>query len=51
MLKQNSIYLVPLSSDDIHIERALFFPWEKGIPTRLIIPNLEDFIKIIFMGT
>lgn len=45
MLKQNSIYLVPLNSKDIHVNRALFFPWVKGIPRRLVIPNLETFIN------
>ena len=45
MLKQNSIYLVPLNSKDIHINRALFFPWVKGIPRRLVIPSLETFIE------
>lgn len=45
MLKQNSIYLVPINSKDIHVNRALFFPWVKGIPKRLVIPDLETFME------
>ena len=43
VLKQNSAYLVPLATDDIHIQRGLFFPWQKGISKRLVIPDLEEF--------
>lgn len=45
LIKQNSIYLVSINTNDIHIQRALFFPWKKGIPERLIIPNLDIFIR------
>ncbi|KSU23800.1 ATP-binding protein [Lactococcus lactis] len=44
VLKQNSAYFVPLDTDDIHIQRALFFPWFKGISKRLVIPNLSEFV-------
>ena len=27
LLKQSGAYFVPLDTDDIHIKRALFFPW------------------------
>ena len=31
LLKQNATYFVPLETDDLHIQRGLFFPWKKGI--------------------
>ena len=43
ILKQNSAYFVPLESSDIHTQRALYFPWQKGISKRLVIPDLEIF--------
>ena len=43
LLKQNSAYFVPVKTDDIHTQRALFFPWKKGISERLVIPDLEKF--------
>ncbi|MGK0719507.1 cell division protein FtsK [Streptococcus uberis] len=43
LLKQNSAYFIPLDTDDIHVQRALFFPWKEGISERLIIPDLETF--------
>ncbi|MDU4036087.1 MAG: cell division protein FtsK [Lactococcus lactis] len=43
LLKQTSAYFVPLNTDDIHIQRALFFPWKIGMSKRLIISNLEQF--------
>jgi hypothetical protein len=45
LLKQNSAYFVPLDTTDIHTQRGLFFPWQVGISKRLIIPNLEAFVK------
>lgn len=44
LLKQNSAYFVPLKTDDIHVQRALYFPMKKGISERLIIPDLEHFL-------
>ena len=29
MLKQTGAYFVPLDTEDIHVKRALFFPWTK----------------------
>lgn len=43
LLKQNSAYFVALDTDDIHVQRGLFFPWKKGVSERLIIPDLEQF--------
>ncbi|MGX7012577.1 FtsK/SpoIIIE domain-containing protein [Lactococcus cremoris] len=43
LLKQTSAYFVPLNTDDIHVQRALFFPWKIGISKRLIISDLEKF--------
>ncbi|MGF2142716.1 helicase HerA domain-containing protein [Vagococcus fluvialis] len=43
LLKQNSAYIIPLDSSDIHTQRGLFFPWRKGISERLVISNLEEF--------
>ena len=31
VLKQNSAYFVALETDDIHVQRGLFFPWKVGI--------------------
>ncbi|MGY0180724.1 cell division protein FtsK [Lactococcus garvieae] len=44
VLKQNSAYFVPLETEDIHVQRALFFPWFKGTSKRLVIPNLSEFV-------
>ncbi|MGO3607069.1 MAG: cell division protein FtsK, partial [Pseudolactococcus laudensis] len=38
-----SAYFVPHNTDDIHIQRALFFPWKLGISKRLVISDLEKF--------
>ncbi|WP_125581544.1 AAA family ATPase [Levilactobacillus cerevisiae] len=43
LLKQNGTYFVPLSGNSIHNARALFFPWLKGIPTRIEISDFEKF--------
>lgn len=43
LLKQNSAYFVPFDTDDIHGQRALFFPWKLGISQRLVISDLERF--------
>lgn len=43
LLKQTSAYFVPLTTDDIHIQRALFFPWKIGTSKRLVISDLEQF--------
>lgn len=45
LLKQNFAYFIAMDTDDIHVQRALFFPWKKGISKRLIIPNIENFSK------
>lgn len=45
VLKQNSAYFTALDSDDIHIQRSLFFPWKKGISERLVIPDLKSFAR------
>lgn len=42
LLKQNSAYFVPIETDDIHIQRALFFPWFKAISEKLVISDLSD---------
>lgn len=44
LLKQNSAYFVPMDTNDIHVQRALFFPWFRGISERLIV---HDFQKMI----
>lgn len=43
LLKQNSAYFMALETDDIHVQRGLFFPWRVGISERLIISDLEEF--------
>ena len=45
LLKQASAYFVPLNTDDIHVQRALFFPWKLGISKRLVISDLEQFSR------
>lgn len=45
LLRQNATYFVPLKTDDIHVQRGLFFPWIKGVSERLIISDLDDFAK------
>ncbi|MGT2775261.1 cell division protein FtsK [Streptococcus hyovaginalis] len=45
LLKQTGTYFVPLETDDIHIMRALFFPWKKGISQRLFVADIERFAK------
>lgn len=47
LLKQSGTYFVPMQTDDIHIERALFFPWVLGIPERLVIGDLREFLKVV----
>ena len=43
LLKQNSAYFVALKTNDIHVQRGLFFPWKKGISERIIISDLDQF--------
>lgn len=45
VLKQNSAYFVALNTEDVHIQRSLFFPWKKGISERLVIPDLKKFAQ------
>lgn len=45
LLKQSSIYFVPLPNQPLSVKRGLFFPWFKGMPTRLNITNLDSFIS------
>lgn len=45
LLKQAGAYFVPLDTEDIHVKRALFFPWKKGISKRIIIPDIEQFVS------
>lgn len=44
LLKQAGAYFVPLKTDDIHVKRALFFPWINGISKRLIIRDIDDYV-------
>ena len=44
VLKQNSAYFLALETDDIHVQRGLFFPWEEGISERLVIADLDHFV-------
>ncbi|GAB7391294.1 cell division protein FtsK [Lactococcus garvieae] len=45
LLKQNSAYFTPLDTEDIHTQRALFFPWFKGISERLVLSDLKETVK------
>ena len=44
VLKQNSAYFLALETDDIHVQRGLFFPWKQGISKRLLISDLDQFV-------
>lgn len=44
VLKQNSAYFLALETDDIHVQRGLFFPWKEGISERLVISDLDQFV-------
>ncbi|MEK3976615.1 helicase HerA domain-containing protein [Psychrobacillus sp. FSL K6-1267] len=44
LLKQAGAYFVPLKTDDIHMKRALFFPWINGISKRLIIRDIDQYV-------
>ena len=46
LLTQNSAYFMALDTDDIHVQRGLFFPWKKGVSERLVISDLEEFSKM-----
>lgn len=43
LLKQNTAYFMAPETDDIHVQRGLFFPWRVGISERLVIYDLEEF--------
>lgn len=45
LLKQNSAYFTPLDTEDIHTQRALFFPWFEGISERLLVSNLSEYVQ------
>ncbi|QYN51924.1 AAA family ATPase [Lactobacillus panisapium] len=45
VLKQSSIYFVPLGNHIFSVERGLFYPWFKGTPTRLNIDDLDNFFN------
>lgn len=34
-----------LDTNDIHVQRGLFFPWKEGVSERLIISDLDSFTK------
>lgn len=44
LLIQNNTVFVPYQTKEPNLARALFFPWVNGIPTRLKIDDLEQFI-------
>lgn len=43
LLKQNSVYFIPLYSNPIEARRGLFFPWQKGTAQRIVINNLDGY--------
>lgn len=43
LLPQTNTFFVAKDTSDIHIQRALYFPWIKGVSKRLMIPDLDDF--------
>lgn len=44
LLPQTSAYFVPYDPEEPNLARALFFPWIDGIPERLMIENIDQFI-------
>lgn len=46
LLNQNNAYFLPYKEEEANMARALFFPWVDGIPTRLIINDLDKFIQL-----
>lgn len=45
LLSQNNAYFVEYDKTNPNLARAFFFPWLDGIPTRLKINNLDEFIR------
>lgn len=46
VLLQNAAYFIALKDQPLSLRRGFFFPWKKGIPTRLVInDNLDDYFK------
>lgn len=45
LLPQTNAYFIPYDPDDPNLARAFFFPWVDGIPERLKIDNIDQFIK------
>ena len=45
LLKQSGMNLIPLETGDIHTQRGLFFPWQKGTVQRLEIDDIETFLS------
>lgn len=45
LLVPNNTLFVPYQTDNFNLARALFFPWVDGIPTRLVIEDMNRFIK------
>ena len=44
MLQSNAIF-IPYKKEDPNLARGFFFPWVDGIPTRLTIKDINQFIK------
>ncbi|KAJ71268.1 FtsK/SpoIIIE family [Enterococcus faecalis AZ19] len=51
LLKQAGAYFVPLNTVDIHVKRALFFPWKKGISERLVVEDISTFVNRLPINT
>ena len=47
VLKQNSAYFLALETDDIHVQRGLFFPWKEGISDQFVLKQEYDIIPIM----
>lgn len=45
LLVQNNSYFVPYKTEEPSLARAFFFPWVNGIPTRLKIDDINQFIR------
>lgn len=45
LLKQTSIFYIPLPDQPMEVKRALWYPWIVGSPKRLNIGNLKNYFK------
>lgn len=50
LLKQSGAFFTPTKSSNFHLARAFFYPWFVGIPERLVIKDIDDFVSTVPLG-